>query len=292
MDLMGGLKIRYDAALQSNSDSEFYENVHKYIDFIVKTPALAKIINDTEKQYRKTNIKILDSKTEDANARLRSEQISKLERYNLYTAHYLTLYIKIYFPLEDYMTTDEFDEDQDPVALIMLKGLKNVLRRGYHKNPKNYFKWSKEGLKSYAKAYEGERSYYKNELRKFHIQFIPEVEKITDEPEKAESQEKIKIFIDDSLGIYRVVKNKKLNYPIRRGSKRFVIIKNLSRELAKLSKLEELTKQRPGIIMQEISRTNKAFRQKLKLTEDLIIRHDTSGYSLNKIYEYSLDNME
>lgn len=38
------LKTRYEAVLQSSSDSVFYQNIHNYIGYIVKTPKLAEIV--------------------------------------------------------------------------------------------------------------------------------------------------------------------------------------------------------------------------------------------------------
>lgn len=285
---LDSLNARYNAVLQSGSDHEFFENIHGYIDFIVKTPILAKIIKTAEEKYHKAHFKIWHPESNDEKEiELRSEQTDKLERFNLFASHYVTLHTRIYLPFEEYKTTEESDADQDPVALIMLKGLKNVLAKNYDKQQKQSFKWGKNYLKIYNSHYERMRKFYEGELRQFHLQFKNEIEKIDDRPEKT------KIFIDENEGIYRVANNKKLNYPIRRDSKRSNIINFLTtQKLTKLSELKKLTGQKPEVIMQEINRINKAFRHKLKLTEDLIIHHKTSGYALNQYYIYSLDGMK
>lgn len=283
--LISGLKTRYDAAFQASSDSEFYQNIHAYIDFIVKTPALFKIMDDAEMNYHKKHYDIWHPRTEDEKENeQRAEQTRKMERFDLYAAHYATLYLLIYFPLEDYKTTHESDKDQDPVALIMIEGLKNVLARNWGKDPEYYLKWNRSALKAYSRRYEGKREFYENELRQFNLQFINEVEKIKEKPVvKDIIDARTKVFIDESEGIYRIIKDKKVNYSVGRDSKRFRVIKYLAvQEVVKLSKLEELTGQRPPVIIQEINKINKSFREKLKLGDDLIIHHKTGGYSLNK----------
>lgn len=42
------LELLYKSALESGSDSLFYQNIHRYIDYIKKNPELASIIDKRE----------------------------------------------------------------------------------------------------------------------------------------------------------------------------------------------------------------------------------------------------
>ena len=174
------LKTRYEAVLQASSDSVFYQNIHSYIDYIVKTSKLAEIVNKAEKEYRTEHSAIWYPRTNDENELdKREERTFKLERFNLYTSGYCTLLMRIYYPLEIYKTTNEDDKDQDPCAMLMLKGINNSrIRQWMKESPHELHKWNPKRIKSFNKWYEGERKYYEDELRKFHIDFLTEVGKL------------------------------------------------------------------------------------------------------------------
>jgi hypothetical protein len=57
-NLISNLTTLYTAVIESTSDQLFYKNVHHYIDFIVKTPQLAKIMDDSEIEYGKKHSEI------------------------------------------------------------------------------------------------------------------------------------------------------------------------------------------------------------------------------------------
>jgi hypothetical protein len=193
------LKTRYEAVLQSSSDSVFYQNIHSYIDYIVKTPELAEIVNKAEKEYRREHSAIWYPRTNDENELdKREERTFKLERFNLYTSGYCTLLMRIYYPLEIYKTTNEDDRDQDPCALLMLKGINNSrIRQWMKESPHELHKWNPKRIKSFNKWYEGERKYYEDELRKFQLDFLTEVGKLEDKEENILPEpEKIKIPLE------------------------------------------------------------------------------------------------
>lgn len=175
-DLVNVLMTRYEAVLQSSHDSLFYQNVHAYLDWIVKNPSLYAIIKKSEEEYHRKHSEIWRvRKTSDVEIDEQSEFTYKLERFNLYAAHYCILECRIYLPIEDYKTTNDPDCEQDPVALIMLKGIKKLpIKKWYHKF---FFKWRPERVSIYNKWYEGKRDYYQNELRQFHVDFVTELEK-------------------------------------------------------------------------------------------------------------------
>lgn len=170
------LNLRYQAVLESPTDSLFYRNIHAYIDLIIKTPKLSAIVDESEEETREKHAKIWSTHTEDeSELDDREERTYKLERFSLFASHYVTLLVKIYYPLEEYITTNELDRDQDPVALLMLKGLKNILAKKWNKTPNGMIKWDIKRLKNYNKQIEGKRAYYENKLRQFHIDFLTEI---------------------------------------------------------------------------------------------------------------------
>ncbi|MCX6755181.1 MAG: hypothetical protein NT068_01385 [Candidatus Nomurabacteria bacterium] len=286
---MDMLKTRYEAVLQSSSDSLFYQNVDRYIEYIVKTPALAEIMDKAEKAYNTEFPEIWDSKTNnEEEIKKRAERTSKLERFNLYASHYVTLKVRIYDPLEDYKTTNEDDKDQDPVALLMLNGIKNSRIQKYMKEAKADFdKWNPKHVKSYNEWYEGQRQWYENQLKQFHVDFLSEVAKIEipiEEKNILPTTSKIIIVIDDKKGIYRG-DNKDLCYEIEYGSERQKLIAYLfPKDRVSLSDIEIQTNRtgKKELIMKEIRQINDLFRTKLDLNKDLISSLPTGGYCLSK----------
>lgn len=94
--------------------------------------------------------------------------------------------------------------------------------------------------------------------------------------------EKISITIDDTKGIYQTDKPDKV-YQIKIPSKKFSLIQHLrENEKIALSDFEEKLEQDKTVIMKAIKETNDTFMEKLSVTDPLIIRNDTGGYSLNK----------
>jgi hypothetical protein len=176
--LKDALKTRYEAVLQSSSDSQFYLNIHAYIDLIRKTLFLSKIMGDSENQYRKQHMAIWPDKSKtDKEADEREERTIRLERFNLFTAHFSWLEVRIYDPIEDYKNTDAPDDEQDPVALLMIKGIKNIKTK----------KWSDKTLKMYNRWFEGKRERYENDLRQFHADFLTAISQAPKLEEKNET---------------------------------------------------------------------------------------------------------
>lgn len=80
--------------------------------------------------------------------------------------------------------------------------------------------------------------------------------------------------------------NEDLSYPVRRGSKRFKVIKNLIpgwKDGALL--LDACGYKDMQILSKEIQGINKVFKKSLKLKKDLIIHEKTGGYTINPVYE-------
>ena len=203
-DIVDRLKIRYEAALQSSSDSLFYQNVHAYIDFIVKTPVLSAIMDKGEEEYHNKHSEIVHVRAlTDQKADEKEQLINRLERFSLLAAHYCTLLIKIYNPIEDYKNSTEPDAEQDPVALLMLKGIKNI----------NTQRWGQKTLEIYNGHYDGKRKSYEDDLRQFHVDFLTEIEKvetIKEKPKISFDKENSILHIDDK-DVHIKLKNDKPN---------------------------------------------------------------------------------
>lgn len=204
------LNIRYEAVLKSSSDSVFYQNIHSYIDYIIKTPKLAEIVDRAGHDYRDKHSKIWETKTKyDNQGDIMEERTLKLERFNLYTSGYVTLLMRIYYPLEIYKTTNEDDKDQDPCAILMLKGINSSRVKKYMKESKyEVEKWYPKNIKMYNRWYDGQRKFYEDELRKFHIDFLSEVEKLEENniAEPAKTNSKIPLHINLRTGDFSFYK--------------------------------------------------------------------------------------
>jgi len=179
------LNARYRAVFESPEDSYFYQNIHAYIDFIVKTPKLCAIIDKSDSDYHKEFTRIWTPRTDDEKENdLREERVYRTERFSLFASHYCTLLVRIYWPIEDYKNPEpEFEDKLDPVAILMLRGFDRAVRMNL---------WRKETLKTYNRWFDGKRKMYENDLRQFHVDFLTamqELEKdntteILPEPEK------------------------------------------------------------------------------------------------------------
>jgi hypothetical protein len=174
--LKDSLKIRYDAVLQADTNSRFYQNLHLYFDFIVKTLALNELLEASENEYRAKHIAIWerDHKLTDEEADEREERTLRLERFNLYAVG-CGIYVNIYLPIEDYKNSiHESEFEQDPVAVLMIKGIKRINPEYEKRNP---FKWGKNNIRRLNRRYEGKRGEYEKELKNFHLMLLDAVEK-------------------------------------------------------------------------------------------------------------------
>ncbi len=171
-NIINTLKTRYETALQSDSDSSFYKNIHAYIDHIVKTPVFSAIMDKSEKEYHEGHSEIWRiRKSTEYELDYQSALTDRVENLSLYAGHYIDLFVRIYSPMEEYIHPSPGLEDKlDPVALLMVKGLKRTEETGL---------WSKEKLRVYNNWFKGGmREYYTDELKKFHLDFLAELEKL------------------------------------------------------------------------------------------------------------------
>lgn len=174
-DLIDSLKTRYEAALQSGSEPLFYQNIHGYWDFITRTPALSELVEASQKEYSQKHGELWDKpgRTEEE-LDDHEERTMRLERFSLYAVGTLTL-VRIYEPIEDYKNSlHESEFDQDPRAVVMMRGVKNINPQYGKKNP---FKWGKEHLRSLDHWYNGKRPMYERSLKQFHLMLVDALEK-------------------------------------------------------------------------------------------------------------------
>lgn len=163
-----GLNIRFDVALRSISEREFYQSLYYYFDFIHKAPELKAIFEQSEREYSKKHFELWRKRPmTDEEADEASAQTTKLERFNLFAVGSLS-YVRIYLPIDDYRNTDEPDSEQDPVAVMLMRGVDYAASLG---------RWSKAALNRDNTWFKDKRSLYETNLRRFHIMLLDELMK-------------------------------------------------------------------------------------------------------------------
>jgi len=187
------LQTRYDAVFQSSSDSLFYQNLHHYFDLIEKTPSLKRLIDESQKEYSERHSGVWRERPKtDEEGDVKAELTDRVERFNLY-AQGCTMYMRVYMPIEDYKHSTEPEDKQDPVALLMLRGIDRIFTK----------KWSRERLELYNRWFDGKRPFYEKELRQFHLLLIAAMENMESvEPEVVQERSvpKIPIQFNDRTG--------------------------------------------------------------------------------------------
>lgn len=169
--LINGLNTRLNVVLQSTSDKEFYLNLHQYLHFVITNKTLEKILDASGNEYSKAFGTIWERGREYTEEELdvRSAQVVRLERYNLYAIG-IGLFMRIYHPLQDQKEEVLTSSPRpDPVVYLMLYGFDRTLKLKL---------WDKEYLKSYNWWFEGKRGHYEQELRRFHLGLLEKIENI------------------------------------------------------------------------------------------------------------------
>ena len=267
------LNKKYYSVLNCSTVPLFYKGIHEYIDFILTTPQLEQIMSKSREEYTAKHTEIWKNKaTDDREADEQVEATNRLETFSIYARDYAFLYGRIYQYMENYKRNTEPDGRPYPEAMIMLQGINNIRTD----------LWSKEVLQRAGKWYtEGERRVYMSRLTQFHTSLLDELDKLP-KTESHSDKTRTQIIIDDRKGIYE--KNSpKFSYGIKKNSKRSNLIKHLiSKDGCGIAELENLTHQATDVTIRCISEINRLFREKLQLTDDLILHLETGGYSLNK----------
>ncbi|MCB9811160.1 MAG: hypothetical protein H6779_03235 [Candidatus Nomurabacteria bacterium] len=148
----------------SQTDTDCFKHIHGYIKYILETPELKAILDTEEKDfYRK--VKFTDDNI-------------KLEQANYYQAYFVASYVRIYLPIEHYWNSNEQDEKQDPVALLLIWGPKHP-RTMKWVNGHDFFSKREQlkQLKSYWQWFDGQRDFYISEIKNLHLALITELSK-------------------------------------------------------------------------------------------------------------------
>ena len=175
MNLLTLLDLRLKTALESPTDRRFYQNVHSYLDLIMKDEKGRSIIKKAERDYSTNHSELWREKLNtDEQFDEQSRQTLKIERFNLYADKFVGLYVRIYLPIKDYLSSDEPHGKSHPVALVALYGIKSSIVDNWCKYPKRSFpyKEAKKQMVSYARWFDGKRDEYTNDLKQFHADFI------------------------------------------------------------------------------------------------------------------------
>lgn len=141
--------------------------------------------------------------TEESEIKERSRQTYKLEMFNLYTADFTAIYVRIYKPLEDYIHSIGPDSRQDPLALLMLFGIKSHQVKFWADNARSMPpRDAMQSLKVYNRWYdEKNKKTYLKDLKNFHIDFLTDVAQQTSKIEPtAKSFAEIPLQIDPRTG--------------------------------------------------------------------------------------------
>ena len=160
MEVLDILNLRYNTAIQSNDFSDFSLNVYEYIKLIHDTPELYQLLVYLEKDYY-------------AQVHQYGKSSRKLEKLNLYAAHYIELSIPVYDVIYEYKHSDEPDERQDPAALILLYGTDDTSIYNWYKNryPGSSHRKIKKEIKNLVN-WIGTRDNLQNHLTQFHTDFL------------------------------------------------------------------------------------------------------------------------
>lgn len=197
MEIADNLNTRFNIVVQSTSELEFYQNLYHYFDFIHKTPQLLAIFEASEEEYTKNHSNLWKKFTTDEEIDEAAAQTTKLERFNLFAVG-SAIYVRIYWPIDDYRKTNESDKNQDVVAVILMRGSEYAI---------SLKKWSKDTIKTYTRWFDGKRDYYEKHFRLFHTMFL-------DELSKPKSDIKLKIEFNGEQSIL-TIGDKKVSIKLR-----------------------------------------------------------------------------
>lgn len=165
-------------AISAPTDAEFYLSVHNYFSYISNHEPLAKKLDDLDAEYHRKHHNIWKErhlrKLTDEENDIREEETKKMEMFDVYCRYAITLIVRIYEPLEEYMTSIELDAKQDPVALLMLYGKKKAQVKMPNTDFSNYARW-----------FDGMREDYQNNLTRFHTFFMLDLPKETEDTSKS-----------------------------------------------------------------------------------------------------------
>ena len=259
-------------ALDRNSFYDIFRSVYEYLDIIHGQKDLQKIL-DAERKEIEDKKKVVNSDEKRIDDQSYSFGYDKINK-------------RIYLPMKNYKESPTLSPRESLTGRAL-----SVKEQS--KNNAEYFTdiffSSVFGDFEPAKVFWTRLKYHFSiddiavYMEKLHAGLIKktlELPVIKFQEEKA--GDRIKIVIDDQKGIYQEGQEQ-LAYSIERISKRMKLIKHLvAKDNCSLSELNRITRQDKVVTMKSIPEINELFREKLQLTDDLILSVDTGGYSINK----------
>ncbi len=254
-------------AIKKHSLPKTSRAVYEYFDIIQGQKTIQNIL-ETDKQEIATKKAIVNSGTSSTQSS-RDEIIRRIDRNSLSYSHDL-IYNRMYAPMKAYKeSTDHLDEK-------ILTGM-SLLFQNESISEKLMGTW--EQFKLYCAL--DDLVIWMERIHATLVKKLLEIEK--PEPVIAfDAPSKIGIVIDDDKGIYRSDDDTQF-YAISRTSMRLKLVKYLAtKDNCGIGELEKITEQTTHVTMKSVPEINKLFREKLNLTDDLILRPNTGGYSLNK----------
>lgn len=270
-------------ALDKKSFYGIFRSIYEYFDIIHGQNNLQRIIGEEEKGVEDKK-KIVNS-DEKLTIKEKSETIKRIEDQS-YSIGFNKLNERIYLPMKNYKESPTLS----PAEALTGRAL-SVKEQS--KNNAEYFTdiffssvfgdfepakilWTR--LKYHFSI--DDIAVYMEKLHAGLVKKTLELPVIKFQEEKVD--DRIKIVIDDSKGIYQEGKEQ-MAYSIERISKRMKLIKHLAtRDNCSLAELNRVTRQDKVVTMKSIPEINELFKSKLGLNADLILSIDTGGYSINK----------
>lgn len=287
MDLViSQLDRKYQEFLKALDNKSFYNifrSVYEYFD-IIQSQKKLQIIIDAERQGIEEKKMIVNS-DEKLQLKDKKEAIKRIEDQS-YSFGYNKLNERIYLPMKNYKESPILSprESLTGRALSVKEQSKNNAEY-----LTDIFFSSVFGDFEPAKVFWTRLKYHFSiddiaiYMEKLHAGLVKKTLELPVINFKEETvDDRIKIVIDDNKGIYQDGKEQ-LVYSIERISKRMKLIKHLAvKDICSLAELNRITKQDKVVTMKSIPEINDLFREKLQLTDDLILSIDTGGYSINK----------
>jgi ADP-glucose pyrophosphorylase len=93
MEIAQILNERMKAIKETSTDTEVFKHIHAYIKYLLTTPELKAILDAEERSFYKK-------------VKFTKDNI-KLEQSNFYQAYFVSSFVRIYSPIENYWNTNE-----------------------------------------------------------------------------------------------------------------------------------------------------------------------------------------
>ena len=275
MEIVNLLDRHLKAIEDSQSDAECYKHIHGFIKLLLETPTL-KVILDAEEDRFRHEMQF-------------TEDNLKVEEENFYQAYFVSSYVRIYLPIKHYWNSDEPDEQQDPLALLLLWG-RDQPRTKRWINGHEFFtaRERKKTLRTYERWFDHGRQEYVQEIKNLHLAVVSELAKGTTTVEPRQAQE---LFVLDTIsGDFRLGE---LTGTLNVSTQEFRVIATLYTAenyrapylelincLKKIDKVTKPDKESLGIMIRNLKMKLGILPKDKRVNEDIFINEVHYGYRL------------